>query len=317
MRKYRLWTWTFVAMGLWSLGFIYNVYLSGFPSSLRHNYKIKAALASKIEQPKIIIAGGSGVHYTINSHVMERNLGIPVINFGTNGGIGLNVLLPSIIDHVNSGDIVLLILEYPLILNKDGFDDLSATFGITINRPGLGGVNTKDIVETTLTLGTPSLQALIKTAQDLLQEGRIDYFGDPLTNRGDATIELTRVSSWWKMPIRSSISQHSIETLQQFKKDVEAKGASLMFSLPVIYASDDDETLANIQKTADVLSEIAPIVYNRETLNIKDDSNLFADTHYHLKIPARITRSEELAAQLKMKIPQVLSISQENSPKLR
>ncbi len=313
MKYSRLLTWALFAAGFWSAGFIYNVYIGGYPSWLRAMYGLKITLAQEIEQPKIIIAGGSGVQYTINSDVMEEALGMPVMNLGTNGGIGLNVLLPSIIDQVNPGDIILLIPEYPFLLDDDGLDRLSATFGLVIGRPGLGGVPPKDLAQNTLALGIPSLQALVKTGQDFVQEGRVDYYGDPLTKRGDATIELTRQGKWWKLSIDSPVSKHTIESLHQFKKDVELRGGTLVLSLPVIYGKNDEKNLNNIQKTADALSEVAPTLYNPKTLNIESNSDLFADTHYHLKKSARIMRSQQLAEQLREKIPQFSSISQKNS----
>lgn len=310
MRCSRLWTWGLVAAGLWSMGFIYNVYVGGYPSWLRTMYEMKVALAEDVEKPKIIIAGGSGVHYTINSEVMEEALGMAVINFGTNGGIGLDVLLASVVDQVNPGDIMLLIPEYPLILNEEGVDRLSATFGLVIGRPGLGGVPVKEVAQNTLGLGVPSLQALVKSGQDLVEHGRMDYYGDPLTKRGDATIELTRSGAWWQLSIGSSITEHSLKSLEEFKKDVEARGGTLVLSLPVIYGKNDEKTRGNIQRTADALSKIAPTLYDPETLNIETDSSLFADTHYHLKIPARVRRSEQLVKQFRENIPQFASVSE-------
>ncbi|HAX78244.1 MAG TPA: hypothetical protein DCY88_21095, partial [Cyanobacteria bacterium UBA11372] len=38
----------------------------------------------------------------------------------------------------------------------------------------------------------------------------------------------------------------------------------------------------------------------KDTLNMKNDSNLFADTHYHLKPEARIIRSKQIVAELKV-----------------
>lgn len=313
MKYSRLWTWPLIAVGFWSAGFIYNVYISGYPSWLRSTYKQKVVLAKEIDQPKIIIVGGSGVHFTINSDVMAKALDMPVINFGTNGGIGLNVLLPSVLDQVNPGDIVLLIPEYTFLLDKDGLDRLSATFGVVIDRPGLGGVNTKDLIENTFSLGIPSLQALVKTGEDLVQEGRLDYFGDPLTNRGDATIELKRTSPWWQMSVKSGATKHSIDSLHQFKKDLELRDATLVLSLPVIYGKNDEKNRETIQGIADALSEVAPTLYDPNTLNIETNSDLFADTHYHLKIPARVTRSERLVKQLQKTMPQFSSVSKDKS----
>ncbi len=311
MKYSRLLPWVLVAAGAWTVGFLYNVYIGGYPSWLRSTYELKVALAKKIKQPKIIVAGGSGVHFTINSQVMEEALGMPVMNFGTNGGIGLNVMLPSVIDQVQPGDIMLLIPEYTFLLDDDGLDRLSATYGLIIGRPGLGGVPPKDLVENTLALGMPSLPSLVQTGKNFVQEGRLDYFDDPLTKRGDATIELKRNGKWWPMTVQSQVSQHTIDSLQQFKKEVELRGGTLVLSLPVIYGAKDAKTLHNLQKTADALSRVAPTLYNPETFNIKNNSDLFADTHYHLKIPARVTRSQELADQLRATIPQFSVLSQD------
>lgn len=106
MRKLSVWTWALLALGAWSTGFIYNVYIGGYPSWLRTMYHQKSALAKDIDEPKVIIAGGSGAHYTINSEVLEAELGMPVMNLGSNGGVGLNVLLPSVVDEVKPGDIM-------------------------------------------------------------------------------------------------------------------------------------------------------------------------------------------------------------------
>jgi hypothetical protein len=303
MKNKRLLTWMLVAAGIWSTGFVYNVFIGGYPGWLREMYGRKVALAQEIDQPKIIIAGGSGAHYTINSDVMADELGVPVINFGTNGGIGLNVLLPSVLDQVNPGDTMLLIPEYPLLLTDDGLDDLSASFGMMIGRPGLGGVPAHDLAHNFLQLGVPSLQALVRTGQDVVREGRFDYYGDPLTQRGDATIEIPRQTDWWKMRIRSQVSDYAVERLQQFADEVEARGGTLVLSLPWLYGSTEEETVNNVQATADALSEIAVTLYDPETLNIQTDSDLFADTHYHLKISARVLRSQQLVEELQASVP--------------
>ena len=69
--------------------------------------------------------------------------------------------------------------------------------------------------------------------------------------------------------------------------------------MPWVYGSTGAKTKANVQKTAQILSKIAPTIYNSESLNIKTDSSLFADTHYHLLPKAREIRAKELVEQLK------------------
>lgn len=292
----------FLAAGVaWSLGFVYNVYGGGELSWLRKMYEDKMAIAAEIKAPRrLIITGGSGAHYTINSKEIEKGLGIPVINLGLDGPVGLDVILPSMLHQVRPGDIVLLIPEYLILLDDDGFGDRSAQFGVAIGQPNLGEMPFKQFAQDTWLLGVPSLRSLTKSAVDLVEKGKLaGYYSDPIDDRGDPTVTKEREGKWWKYQIERPISKHAINRITQFKKEVEAKGGTLILSLPWLYASQDAKTVSSVQKTARALEKIAPTIYEKESLNLKTDSSLFADTHYHLRPEAREIRAQELVKQLK------------------
>jgi hypothetical protein len=101
------------------------------------------------------------------------------------------------------------------------------------------------------------------------------------------------------MTFDTAASPHSIKLIEKLKKDLEAKGATLVVSLPWVYAKNDGKTVANIRKSAEELSRVVPTIYDPKDLNIKTDSTIFADTHYHLLPPVRIIRSEQLVSELK------------------
>jgi hypothetical protein len=291
----------FIAAGVaWSLGFVYNVYYGGELSWLRQMYESKIAIAAKIESPKrLLITGGSGAHYTINSEAIEQGLGIPTINLGLDGPVGLDVILPSILEPVRPGDTVLLIPEYLILLDSDGLGDRSASFGVAIGQPGLGGVSPKELAQEVWTLGIPSLRSLTKSSLDLVEKGKFTgYYADPLSDRGDPTVTKERVGEWWQLKIDKPISEHAIDRIDLFRQEVEARGGTLILSLPWVYASQDEKTMANVEKTAEALGKIAPLIYEKETLNLKTDSSLFADTHYHLQPEARTLRAQQLVEQL-------------------
>ncbi|VEP11728.1 conserved hypothetical protein [Hyella patelloides LEGE 07179] len=292
----------FLATGVaWSLGFFYNVYYGGELSWLRRMYFQKIAIAESVtETPRLLIVGGSGAHYTIDSDLIEQELGIPVINLGLDGPIGLDVILPSVIDRVKPGDIVLLIPEYLLLLDNDGLGDRSTSFGVAIGRPGLGGIPVKQFLQEVIALGIPSLRAVAKSGVDAATQGEFTgYYSDPVSDKGDPTVVKERQQDWWKLPIKNSISQHSFERILQFNEEVEAKGGKLVLSLPWVYGSDTKRTLKNVEITADYLSKIAPTIYDRESLNIQDNVSYFADTHYHLMPEGRKVRAEQLVTELK------------------
>lgn len=292
--------WAIASVTAWSLGFIYNVYYGGELSWLRGMYFEKMSLAAQVKtSPRLIILGGSGAHHSLNSEVLEQKLGIPVLNMGLDGPVGLNVILPSILEAVRPGDIVLLIPEDLILLDEDGLLARSAPFGIAIGRPGLGEVPPQQLIESFWLQGIPTLRAITKSTVDLVTKGQMTgYYSDPLTSRGDPSVTKDRQGKWWKWKIEKSISPHAIDRIMQFRQEVENKGATLVLSLPWVYASTEAKTVGNMQKISQELSEIAPLVYDKTDYNLKSDSSLFADTHHHLVPEARIIRSQQLAEQL-------------------
>ncbi len=70
-----------------------------------------ARLRSLSDENKIIVVGGSSVAFGINSQVMEKYLGLPVVNFGLYGPLGTTVMMDLTRGHIKEGDIVVLAPE--------------------------------------------------------------------------------------------------------------------------------------------------------------------------------------------------------------
>jgi hypothetical protein len=294
--------WLIAASTAWCLGCIYNVYYGGELSWLRRMYEQKVALAAEVKAPqRLIIMGGSGAHHSINSEVIERGLGLPVLNLGLDGPVGLNVILPSVLRVVKPGDIVLLVPEDLILTDEDGLLERSAPFGLATGHPGWGGVPPKELAQDFWLLGIPTLKALTKSAIDLVEKGEMTgYYSDPISKHGDPTTVKERKSKWWRWAIKRPISPHAIARITQFREEVQAKGGTLVLSLPWVYASTDRQTVASMKKTAEELSKIAPLVaYDRKLFNLKTDSSIFADTHHHLTFEARKLRSQQIVQGMK------------------
>jgi hypothetical protein len=300
MKPVKLLPWLIGVSVAWSLGFVYNVYHGGIIGWHRQSYHNKVALAAKIQAEKrLILVGGSGTHYTPNSQYMEGQLGFPVINLGLDGKLGMDLIFPSVLKAIKKGDIVLLIPEYLLLLDDDGLGTISVHFSVATNQTNLADVSPRKFLEDSWMLGVPGLKTFVKSGVDLATKGYFDeYYSDPLTERGDPTRTWTRKSKWWQLKVSKPVSKYALDKIAKFKQDVEAKGATLVLSLPIIYGSTDEQTIKNVQKTAAELAKIAPLIYDRETLNIWTDSSLFADTHYHLLPEAKIIRSQAIITQL-------------------
>jgi len=80
----------------------------------------KHALLEQTATPKLVLTGGSNVPFGIQSPVLEKELGLPVVNMGLVAGMGIDFMLAEIAGSLRAGDAVLLSLEYDRL--GGGFD---------------------------------------------------------------------------------------------------------------------------------------------------------------------------------------------------
>ncbi len=297
----RLSSWFAIAGVAWGVGYFYNARYGGEVSWLRIMYEQKMAIASEVQAPRrILIVGGSGAHYTVDAKQMQQETGIPTINLATDGPVGMDLIFQTVSDAIRPGDIVLLIPEYLLLTDDDGFGDRSGQFSIAIGRPGLGGMPAKQLAQDFMLVGIPTLRALTKSGLDLVEKGKLTgYYSDPVDSNGSPTVTKARVGKWWQLEIDTPITPYAIERITAFRDQVEAKGATLVLGLSWIYAKNEGATVENVRGAAAALEEIAPLLYDRASLNIKTDPTVFADTHYHLLPEGRRIRTTELVQQLR------------------
>lgn len=64
-----------------------------------------------IEDPKVVVIGGSSVAFGVDSAMMEEYLGMPVVNFGLYGPLGTTIMMDLTRGHINEGDIIVLAPE--------------------------------------------------------------------------------------------------------------------------------------------------------------------------------------------------------------
>jgi hypothetical protein len=151
----------------WFLGSVSNIYYVGESQSLLNMYKQKLTIAHQLNKSrKLLIVGGSGAHKSVNSQFIQKELGIPVVNFGLDGRLGLNVILPIALNAVSHGDVVLLIPEDVILIDEDGVDYRSLPFSIGIGKPELAYANPRQFIQDIWLLGLPRLKPLTKSTRN-------------------------------------------------------------------------------------------------------------------------------------------------------
>lgn len=73
--------------------------------------KIKTDRLNSIEENKIVVIGGSSVAFGVRTDLMERELGMKVVNFGLYANLGTKYMLDVAKDGIKKGDIVIVAPE--------------------------------------------------------------------------------------------------------------------------------------------------------------------------------------------------------------
>jgi hypothetical protein len=71
------------------------------------------AYAATVHRPKILFVGGSNMVFGVNADSLGRALGVPVVNYSVNAGIGLDVIAARAARLIGPGDIVVVAPELP------------------------------------------------------------------------------------------------------------------------------------------------------------------------------------------------------------
>ena len=64
-----------------------------------------------IDEPKVIIVGGSSVAFGLDSALLEEQISMPVVNFGLYATLGTKIMMDLSKANINEGDIVVLAPE--------------------------------------------------------------------------------------------------------------------------------------------------------------------------------------------------------------
>ncbi len=69
---------------------------------------LKYERLTSTKHDKVVVIGGSSVAFGLDSALLEKYLGMPVVNFGLYGDLGTRLMLDLSRDHISEGDIVVL-----------------------------------------------------------------------------------------------------------------------------------------------------------------------------------------------------------------
>jgi hypothetical protein len=243
-----------------------------------------------IEEPKIVVVGGSSVAFGLESELIEKYMHMPVVNFGLYADLGTKIMLDLSEDAIGEGDIVVLAPE----LDKQTlsmFFNAPTTLKATDDKPEmLKHLRGDDIFAT---LGC--LFAHLGEKYDYYENGAPDpsgvYNGKNFNEYGD--LEYRRTENVMSLTYDANklieldigiLAKDFAEYLNEYAAKLRAKGAEVYFSwCPMNKAAlAPGTTDESIEAFEDAMTLALDIDFISEIDDYILGAGYFYDTNFHL-----------------------------------
>ena len=267
--------------------------------------RIQLALLKNIPSPRIILVGGSNVSFGMDAELMQRTLGIPVINDGLHAGLGV-APLRELQDYIRTGDVIIISLEYPMFSSRQSRKGDRTMLSDWIEYSPGRVRYLSDAWREAPALYSVMLQRKVNRSVNTflfggsLDEERDVFIGTKYNSNGDFIGHLDQESTpprkitFEPYPV-SVIQADMFIFLEEFHQTALEKGAQVYFEAPASRESNCETTgatsLAIFFKTFEERSSI-PLLTPLEEVCLPDQ--YFFDTAYHLNAKGRQVKTERL-----------------------
>ncbi len=257
--------------------------------------------------PRLIFTGGSGIALGLDSELIERELGLSVINMGVNAGFGLRYMLDEIRPQLNEGDVVVIAPEYEYFYGSamEGSQNLIWAYQIwgakILGRfvPSQGQLRT--IAEEMPYFMQLRFLEMLSTRQDpIYNRWAFNERGDFVNHLSLPPLEIQPGSIAQDRPFNAEV----LTLLESFRAEAEAQGANVYLLPPAVIESfyRHEDNRAQIEMVAERVRADTSVSLLAEPEKYVLPAEMFFDTVYHLNDQGRQYRSEMIAVDLEGKI---------------
>lgn len=259
------------------------------------------------DEPKIIVIGGSSVPFGVDSKLLEKAVGMPVINFGLYATLGTKLMLDLSRKAINNGDIIVIAPEtdaqtYSLYFNSEAAwqacdSDHSMLFGMSgDDLPSMLGGFWKYTAQKLKYFFSDS--AL--NPSGVYNRASFDEYGDITYPRPYNVMTGGYDTSSQIKFSPDIISDDFIDYVNDYVKFAESKGATVLFSFAPANedAIDPETTLETLEGFSAFISDS----FDCELISDPNDylyrSGYFYDSNFHMNDAGMILHTRTLALDL-------------------
>jgi hypothetical protein len=280
----------------------------------------KDSLIVNTPSPRIIFAGASNLAFGLDSKMIEREFGVPVINMGLHGNFGLDFILNNVKKNVRKGDIVILSLEY--YLDEIYYKDIDYVLNVYPKAEEYV-VRDGDYYSQELKFYVGEAQESWKKMSNFFfdkilrfKEAKVFisdqvhsydtliYSRKAFNSNGDVVSHLGKKYPYdlrGRTPIEAKNYSRNIRKLNDFAEHIVQKGGRVYFTFASYPKSEYVKNIRAIEEFHEQLKDGLKfeIITTPEELIYPDE--LFFDTVYHLNAEGREMRTKALLEKIKDK----------------
>jgi hypothetical protein len=247
----------------------------------------------QIKSPKLVIIGGSGSAYSIDSKKLEDNLKIPVANMALAYGLGLDFMIEEIAHSINKGDQILIIPEY--YLPNDGNKKL-ITLLKDVNPEAKQYIKLDLVDQIKLQIvnfqrvGSSLFYKYKNNNENTAKRSDFNLQGDIVYHLNKSNIRPLKDQE----KLYNALYNKEINKMNWLWKLAKSRGANVYISFPAYPKSEfqkNKEPIKFFEKRLKTKVNIS--VLNNPEQNIYDEIE-FYDTVYHLNSHGRQKRTDYL-----------------------
>lgn len=297
LRRFVFRTTLFVA--LFTATFVATFFVTGVfaRDSRMGSNRFKQLRLNSFSKPKIVLIGGSNLHYGVDSELLQQSLGMPVVNMGLQGSIGLKFMVRECEGAINEGDVVVLIPEHDLYFNDELDGGVALARLISVNPSQFNKLNYKQMFVLATNMGPAIKGNCHAFINELLRKkngiasfvGQCNEYGDFEGHQGEKSIFRAGSVENEVVPL----NQNVIKEIERFERSVTNNNAKLLVGFAPIAESTYDSGRAKL---------ISEALKNFTTAGRIDEfvfpDNFFYDTKHHLAFDRRKERTELLSQKL-------------------
>lgn len=255
-----------------------------------------------IDEPKIVIIGGSQCGFGMCSRLINEHFNMPVCNTGTHAGMGLLTQINLFKDYIHKNDIVVVIPEYSNYYFKNKYLGEVANLRILSSTYPAGYKTFSLRQQLYLLQYVPSAFIDARNSQNVLLDTDSPYSKESLNVFGDIECyekrQFMREKDWtaeqWEHPY---LQKEVITVLLKCFQHCEEQEATMLLFPPALKAMDFDANQDFIHTIWKSLEEAQlPIVSYPERYRMED--TLCYDVPGHLCYEGVMIRTKRLIADM-------------------